>query len=173
MKKEIILWLILSIIIVLSFSGVLDQSIKYTMKSFEKNNEVYLDSAKTRATKGFLVLTSVKTALSIIEGSSVGVGFEIEIGDIVQSILDLVDIVWRTLFASMVVLFSMEMLLSVPKAASINSRFKSYRRSDPLLAPSLERLPEPNPKKSSNMSPKLEKISSKPRAPENPAPSRP
>ncbi len=67
-------------------------------------NDAYLQAAGEKATRGFLVLSAVKSGLAVIEGSSVGVGFDLELGDLVQSIYDYVDLAWRTTLAGSVIL---------------------------------------------------------------------
>ena len=48
------------------------------------SNREYLTEAFDRSLVGFLVLSGIKSGLAIIEGSEVGIGFNLEIGDIVQ-----------------------------------------------------------------------------------------
>lgn len=67
-------------------------------------NGEYLQAAAEKATKGFLVLSVIKSGLAVIEGSSVGVGFSLEVGDAIQSIYDYVDLAWRTTLGGSVIL---------------------------------------------------------------------
>src|SRR5690606_1574767 len=48
----------------------------------------------------FLLVSSLKATLALIEGSSVGVGFDLEVGDIVQPAYDYVDFFWRIFLLS-------------------------------------------------------------------------
>jgi hypothetical protein len=50
-----------------------------------------------RQSKSFLLVSTLKSSLGMIEGSDVGIGFRLEIGDIVQSTYDLVDFTWKML----------------------------------------------------------------------------
>jgi hypothetical protein len=50
-----------------------------------------------RQSKSFLLVSTLKSSLAIIEGSDVGVGFRLELGDVVQSAYDLVDFGWKML----------------------------------------------------------------------------
>ena len=50
-----------------------------------------------RQSKSFLLVSTLKSSLAMIEGSDVGVGFRFELGDIVQSTYDLVDFTWKIL----------------------------------------------------------------------------
>ena len=60
-----------------------------------------------RQSASFLLVSTLKSSLSIIEGSDVGVGFRLEVGDIVQSTYDLVDFTWKILlYGILLVTFS-------------------------------------------------------------------
>ena len=62
-----------------------------------------VDDTLANNQKAFLTLSGIKAGLAVIEGSSVGVGFELEIGDVVQPALDYVDFFWRIfLFAFLI-----------------------------------------------------------------------
>ena len=50
-----------------------------------------------RQSKSFLLVSTLKSSLGMIEGSDVGIGFRLEVGDIVQSTYDLVDFTWKML----------------------------------------------------------------------------
>jgi hypothetical protein len=59
-----------------------------------------LDTTKftlERQSASFLLVSTLKSSLAVIEGSDVGIGFRIEVGDIVQSAYDLVDFTWKML----------------------------------------------------------------------------
>lgn len=59
-----------------------------------------LDTTKLtleRQTASFLLVSTLKSSLAMIEGSDVGFGLRIEVGDIVQSTYDLVDFTWKML----------------------------------------------------------------------------
>jgi hypothetical protein len=62
-------------------------------------NLPYLEDAFDRSLAGFLVLSGIKSGLAVIEGSEVGIGFNLEIGDIVQAVYDYVDVAWKTALA--------------------------------------------------------------------------
>jgi len=68
------------------------------------SNRDYLTDAFDRSLVGFLILSGIKSGLAIIEGSEVGIGFNLEIGDIVQSVYDYVDVAWKTALAGGVIL---------------------------------------------------------------------
>jgi hypothetical protein len=59
-----------------------------------------LDTTKLtleRQSASFLLVSTLKSSLAMIEGSDVGIGFRIEVGDLVQSTYDLVDFTWKML----------------------------------------------------------------------------
>lgn len=74
-------------------------------------NEAYLENAQARALRTFAVLSTVKVGLAVVEGTEIGVGFGLEVGDVVQAAYDYVDIAWRTVLAGGVILLSTRILL--------------------------------------------------------------
>ena len=74
-------------------------------------NRTYLDESFDRSMKGFLVLSAIKSGLAVLEGSEVGVGFNLEVGDIVQSIYDYVDVAWKTALAGGTILLLIQLIL--------------------------------------------------------------
>ncbi len=75
------------------------------------SNNRYLKDAFERSVKTFLVLSAIKSGVAILEGSEVGIGFHLEIGDIAQSMYDYVDIAWKTALAGGTVLLLMRLIL--------------------------------------------------------------
>jgi len=63
-----------------------------------------VDETLERDQATFLVLSGIKTSLAMIEGSSVGVGFSLEVGDIVQPAYDYVDFFWRVFLYAFLVM---------------------------------------------------------------------
>jgi hypothetical protein len=59
----------------------------------------------------FVTVSAVKGAMAIVEGSAVGVGFELELGDIVQPAYDYVDFVWDIFLWAIVILTFYKVLL--------------------------------------------------------------
>ena len=74
-------------------------------------NRTYLDESFDRSMKGFLVLSAIKSGLAVLEGSEVGIGFNLEVGDIVQSIYDYVDVAWKTALAGGTILLLIQLIL--------------------------------------------------------------
>ncbi|RJQ49728.1 MAG: hypothetical protein C4530_22805 [Desulfobacteraceae bacterium] len=54
-------------------------------------------STLERQSASFLLISTLKSSLAVIEGSDIGVGFRLEVGDAVQSSYDLVDFTWKLL----------------------------------------------------------------------------
>ena len=50
-----------------------------------------------RQSASFLIVSTLKSSLAVIEGSDIGVGFSLEVGDIMQATYDLVDFTWKIL----------------------------------------------------------------------------
>lgn len=68
-------------------------------------------AALERDQVAFLLISGLKASLALIEGSSVGVGFELEVGDIVQPAYDYVDFFWRIFLYAFMVLGFYQLLL--------------------------------------------------------------
>ena len=112
----------LSLACVAAAAGMLDKSIGFFgMQSVENANDVYLQEAFDRSLAGFLVLSGIKSGLAVIEGSEVGIGFNLEIGDIVQSVYDYVDIAWKTALAGGTILLITR--LSLEAVATVDQWF--------------------------------------------------
>ncbi|MFW6457613.1 MAG: hypothetical protein ACOC0A_04885 [Planctomycetota bacterium] len=79
----------------------------------------YLDQSFDKSVKGFLVLSSIKAGLAIVEGSDLEVGFSLgakgsiglQYGDVVQSMYDYVDVAWKTSLAGGATLLLTRLLL--------------------------------------------------------------
>ena len=98
--KKIFVLVVLSLACFAAAAGVLDKGIGFFgMQYVGDANDAYLQEAFDRSLAGFLVLSGIKSGLAVIEGSEVGIGFNLEIGDIVQSVYDYVDIAWKTALA--------------------------------------------------------------------------
>lgn len=76
-------------------------------------NEKYLEDSFDKSLKGFLILSGIKSGLAIIEGSEIGVGFNLEIGDIVQSVYDYVDIAWKAALTGGTIILMTQLVLQV------------------------------------------------------------
>lgn len=74
-------------------------------------NEAYLESSLERSLRTFAVLSTIKVGLAVVEGTEIGVGFGLEIGDVVQAAYDYVDIAWKTVLAGCVILLGTQVLV--------------------------------------------------------------
>lgn len=70
-----------------------------------------VDESFARDEKTFLIITGIKTALAVVEGSEVGVGFELKIGDVVQAPYDTVNFFWDMFLYAFLILGSYRLLL--------------------------------------------------------------
>ena len=70
-----------------------------------------LDESLDRNLITFLSLSAIKSVLALIEGSSVGVGFDIEVGDVIQPAYDYLDFVWTVFVYALLVLGFYKLLL--------------------------------------------------------------
>jgi hypothetical protein len=96
----------------LSALGFVDRALNACGLGYlDKTNASYLDEAFDRSLAGFLLLSTIKSGLAIVEGSEVGIGFSIELGDIVQPMYDYIDIAWRAALAGGSVIVGMQLAL--------------------------------------------------------------
>ena len=110
-KKSLLLVLII-IAGILASAGYADFLVDAVgMGRISDANLAYLEDAFDRSLAGFLVLSGIKSGLAIIEGSEVGIGFNLEIGDIVQAVYDYVDVAWKTALAGGTILLMTRMCL--------------------------------------------------------------
>jgi hypothetical protein len=106
--------LLLLIVIVLSATGYADRLVGACgVARMNQSNDQYLKDSFDRSLKGFLVLSAIKSGIAVLEGSEVGVGFNLEVGDLVQSMYDYVDVAWRTALAGGTILLLMRIVLQV------------------------------------------------------------
>jgi hypothetical protein len=110
--KKCTLCLLLIALAVLSAADLLNPALeKAGMGRLHRFNERYLDDAFQKALTGFVILSGIKSGLAVIEGSEVGVGFNLQVGDVVQPLYDYVDIAWRAAMAGGGVIAVMQMAL--------------------------------------------------------------
>ena len=107
--RRIISRVVISILLIsgmlLSALGFVDRPIQGVgMGRVSDANDAYIQRAYDRALHGFLILSGIKTGLAVIEGSEVGIGFNLQVGDVVQTLYDYVNIAWRTALAGGTVL---------------------------------------------------------------------
>ena len=108
-NKGIILKVLIILGIIFCIFGVMNVIFENTIFNLLKNlTKPYLDKTYDESKKLFLVLSLIKGTTDDIEGSTVNVsmilGMEIEVGDIVQPIYDIINILWKISLASTVIL---------------------------------------------------------------------
>jgi hypothetical protein len=113
LRRPVIILILLAGIIIAAY-GYIDQSFQWLgMGKISKSNEAYLKDSFDKSVTGFLVLSGIKSGLAVLEGSEIGVGFNLEVGDLVQSVYDYVDIAWQTsLLGGTVILLTLLLLRS-------------------------------------------------------------
>ena len=107
-KSKIIKVLVL-IGIVLSAFGLLTKVFEFTVYDcLKKESLQYTQSSDEESKKLFVTLSVLKGTMAVIEGSTLNanavVGVDIELGDIVEPVYDMVNILWRTSLVSVVIL---------------------------------------------------------------------
>jgi hypothetical protein len=92
--------------------GLLDRGLDMCgLRYLSQANDRYLDAAFQKSLSGFLLLSSIKSGLAVVEGSEVGVGFSLELGDVVQPVYDYVDMAWKAALAGGSILVGMQLAL--------------------------------------------------------------
>ncbi|WP_309386676.1 hypothetical protein [Cerasicoccus frondis] len=104
----------ITLLLAMVLQGPLDSWINQrALGHLDYANQQYLDESFDDASRLFLILTAVKSVLAVVEGSELGVGFGLEVGDIVQGVYDYVDFAWQiVLWATMIIVMT-RMLLEV------------------------------------------------------------
>ncbi len=80
--RVIIAFSALFICLTLSFSGHMERVINVTYATvLNEKNDHFLQVSFEKSMELFIVLSAIKSGLAILEGSEVGIGFSLEIGD--------------------------------------------------------------------------------------------
>lgn len=108
-------WIIVAALVagtVVTAGGLTDRALHWCgMKYLSSANEGYLENAFDKSLAGFLILSSIKSGLAVVEGSEVGVGFNLELGDVVQPVYDYVDLAWKAALAGGSIIVAMQLAL--------------------------------------------------------------
>jgi len=114
LPRHILILIILFCMTILTFTGTTEYVIKQVgLNQLTQSNDQYLNRAFQRSIQTFGILSAVKVGLAIFEGTEVGVGINLQLGDVVQSAYDYVDLAWRTVLLSTVVLLGTKYLLQM------------------------------------------------------------
>jgi len=110
--RQLLAVIILVVGILLTVLGFTDKLLGVCgLDRLSARNEAYLESSQQRSLRTFAVLSAIKVGLAVVEGSEIGVGFGLEIGDVVQAAYDYVDIAWKTVLSAGVILLGTALLL--------------------------------------------------------------
>ena len=95
--------------IVLSLFGLLSKAFEITIYDFlKKESQQYMQDSYNESKNLFVTLSVLKGTMAVIEGSTLNanavVGVDVELGDVVEPIYDMVNILWRTSLVSVVIL---------------------------------------------------------------------
>ncbi len=105
--------------IVLTVLGFTDRLLgNCGLDGLTEKNDAYLESSFERSLRTFAVLSTIKVGLAVVEGTEIGVGFGLQVGDVVQAAYDYVDIAWRTVLAGGVILLGTRTLLEAASLAN-------------------------------------------------------
>lgn len=92
--------------------GFTDYAAQYSGQiALSAEAESLVDDSLSKNQQAFLILSGIKAGLALVEGSSVGVGFSLEVGDIVQPAYDYVHFFWQVFLVGFVIMGSYKILL--------------------------------------------------------------
>ena len=113
MRKRILIILLLLLCSFAAIGGHFDRLIgKVGLDKIANSNDQYLKESFNKSVAVFLTLSVIKSGMATIEGSEAGiVVFNMEVGDIVQSVYDYVDIAWKTTLAGSTILLLTRLVL--------------------------------------------------------------
>jgi hypothetical protein len=110
--KHLPLIALLLVLTYLAGGGYVDRYFEmFGMRKITASNEEYLQKSFDKALNGFLALSGIKMGLAVVEGSEIGIGFNLQIGDLAQSAYDYVDLAWHTVLVGAIVLLMTRYLL--------------------------------------------------------------
>ena len=107
-KQNIIRFLVI-LGIVLSAFGILQKLFGMVFIDFGKNIiDNYLQKSYEESKKLFITLSLMKGTTDVIEGSTINlnsiVGMDLQVGDMIQPVYDVINTIWKVSFASVVIL---------------------------------------------------------------------
>lgn len=103
---------VLCLTMVLAANGRVDRILGWCgLDHLQQANTRYLDDAFDSALTGFLILSGIKSGLAVVEGSTVGVGVNVQLGDVVQPVYDYVDTAWKAAMAGASIIAVMKLAL--------------------------------------------------------------
>ena len=108
-NKEKLLKIIVILGIILSVFGVLSKIFEITIFDFLKNeSEEYMRNSYNQSKTLLLTLSVIKGTMGVIEGSTLNanavIGINLELGDIIEPVYEMINILWKTSLLSVVIL---------------------------------------------------------------------
>ncbi|MCP1225454.1 hypothetical protein [Sebaldella sp. S0638] len=108
-NKARILKIMVILGIVLSVFGVLSKIFEITIFDFLKNeSEEYMRNSYEQSKTLFVTLSVIKGTMGVIEGSTLNanavIGVNLELGDIIEPVYEMINILWKTSLLSVVIL---------------------------------------------------------------------
>ena len=102
-KRRLILASVLAALAVLMFAfpGFIENVTAYT--ALEQSASQELDRSLNRNLVSFASVSGIKAVLAIVEDSTVGAGFSLQIGDISEPAYDFIDWIWDALLYSLMI----------------------------------------------------------------------
>jgi hypothetical protein len=103
---------VLGLLLISSYLGILPKTLDFIFSPIAVHvsgkNDDYLNSSISSTFKLMVPVAAAKAAADVIEGGTVGV---VEIGDVVQPVLDYLEIAWRILLLSLAFSFTCKYVL--------------------------------------------------------------
>ena len=108
-NKEKLLKIVVILGIILSVLGILSKIFEITIFDFLKNeSEEYMRNSYNQSKTLFLTLSVIKGTMGVIEGSTLNanavIGINLELGDIIEPVYEMINILWKTSLLSVVIL---------------------------------------------------------------------
>ena len=108
-NKARILKILVILGILLSVFGLLSKIFEITIFDFLKNeSEEYMRNSYNQSKTLFLTLSVIKGTMGVIEGSTLNanavIGVNLELGDIIEPVYEMINILWKTSLLSVVIL---------------------------------------------------------------------
>ena len=108
-NKDKLLKIVVILGIILSVFGILSKIFEITIFDFLKNeSEEYMRNSYNQSKTLFLTLSVIKGTMGVIEGSTLNanavVGINLELGDIIEPVYEMINILWKTSLLSVVIL---------------------------------------------------------------------
>ena len=79
--------------------------------ALSERSEALIDASIAKNMLTFGTISGIKAILALLEGSSVGVGFDLEVGDLVQPAYDYVDFIWKFMLYALMILGLYKLLM--------------------------------------------------------------